>query len=95
MIIKKKVSFVNPNFQQGPREFNAYYLPYSPGIIWSYAYQFDEIKEKYELGEFIWRRDPIEEVVELLKDVNGKVTGAVLKDELSQVSYSIKAKSTC
>lgn len=33
------------------------------------------------------------EVVELLKDVNGKVTGAVLKDELSQVSYSIKAKS--
>jgi tRNA A37 methylthiotransferase MiaB len=68
MTIKKKVSFVNPNFQQGPREFNAYYLPYSPGIIWSYAYQFDEIKEKYELGEFIWRRDPIEEVVELLKD---------------------------
>lgn len=65
---KKKVSFVSPNFQQGPKEFNAYYLPYSCGILWSYAYQFPEISEKYELGEFIWRRDTIEEAIETLKD---------------------------
>ena len=65
---KHKISFVNPNFQQGPKEFNAYYLPYSPGIIWSYVNQFDIINDNYELGEFIWRRDPIEEVVERLKD---------------------------
>lgn len=63
-----KVSFVNPNFQQGPREFNAYYLPYSPGVLWSYVYQFDDIKENYVLGEFIWRRDKIEDAVEQLKD---------------------------
>jgi radical SAM superfamily enzyme YgiQ (UPF0313 family) len=67
---KKKISFVNPNFQQGPKEFNAYYLPYSPGIIWSYVNQFDDITENFELDQFIWRRDPIEEVVERLKDNN-------------------------
>lgn len=65
---KKKISFVNPNFQQGPKEYNAYYLPYSPGIIWSYVNQFEHISNEYELGEFIWRRDKIEEVVERLKD---------------------------
>lgn len=64
---KKIISFVSPNFQQGPKEYNAYYLPYSPAVIWSYANQFPEIYENYELGEFIWRRDPIEEAVELLK----------------------------
>jgi len=65
---KKIVSFVNPNFQQGPKEFNAYYLPYSPAVLWSYASQFSEISDSYELGEFIWRRDLIEDVVERLKN---------------------------
>ena len=64
---KKKVSFVNPNFQQGPKEFNAYYLPYSCGVLWSYANQFPEISSNYELGDFVWRRDLIEETVQLLK----------------------------
>lgn len=65
---KITVSFVNPNFQQGPKEFNAYYLPYSPAVLWSYVSQFKHITDKFELGEFIWRRDTIEEAVEKLKD---------------------------
>jgi radical SAM superfamily enzyme YgiQ (UPF0313 family) len=65
---KKKISFVNPNFQQGPKEFNAYYLPYSPAILWSYVAQFPHITENYELGTFIWRRETIEDAVEMLKD---------------------------
>ena len=65
---KKKISFVNPNFNQGPKEFNAYYLPYSPAVLWCYASQFEHISSRIELGEFIWRREPIEEVVERLKD---------------------------
>lgn len=65
---KKIVSFVSPNFQQGPKELNAFYLPYSPAVVWSYAYQFPEINQNYELGEFIWRRDNIEDAVNLLKD---------------------------
>jgi len=67
MTKKKIVSFVNPNFQQGPKEFNAYYLPYSPAVLWSYVVQFPEISENFELGEFVWRRDHIPEVVEILK----------------------------
>lgn len=65
---KRKVSFVNPNFQVGPKEFNAYYLPYSVGLLWSYASQWESITDNFFLGDFIWRRDPIEEAVELLKD---------------------------
>jgi radical SAM superfamily enzyme YgiQ (UPF0313 family) len=65
---KKKISFVNPNFNQGPKEFNAYYLPYTPAVLWCYAAQFEHISSKIELGEFIWQREPIEDVVERLKD---------------------------
>lgn len=65
---KKKISFVNPNFQQGPKEFNAYYLPYSPAVLWSYASQFPVISNNYELGEFIWRRETIADAIEMLKD---------------------------
>jgi len=95
---KKKVSFVSPNFQQGPKEFNAYYLPYSCGILWSYAYQFPEIADNYELGDFIWRRDPIEEAVELLKssDVIGfsvyiwnRSYSSVLARELKKINPNI------
>ena len=65
---KKKISLCQPNFQQGPMELNAHYLPYSAGILWSYAQQFDEIKDNYELDQLIWERRDIEEYVELLKD---------------------------
>ena len=67
MSIKRVVSFVNPNFQQGPKEFNAYYLPYSAGVLWSYVIQHPTINSNYEIGEFIWRRDLIEDAVETLK----------------------------
>ena len=50
---KKKISFVNPNFNQGPKEFNAYYLPYTPAVLWCYASQFEHISSQIELGEFI------------------------------------------
>jgi radical SAM superfamily enzyme YgiQ (UPF0313 family) len=59
---KKKISFVQPNFQQGPKEFNAYYLPYSAGVILSYAFASEKVKENWELDHLIWRREPIEEL---------------------------------
>lgn len=62
----KKISFVQPNFQQGPKEFNAHYLPYSVGVLWAYVNQFDSIKSNYQLEDLIWRRDNIEETVEKL-----------------------------
>jgi tRNA A37 methylthiotransferase MiaB len=63
----KTISFVTPNFNQGPKELNAYYLPYSTGLLWSYCSQFTTITDKYQLGEFIWRRDNTDLVVDKLK----------------------------
>ena len=68
MYKKKKISFVSPNFQQGPKELNAFYLPYSTGVLWSYVNQFPIVQDNYELGEFVWRREEIAKVAEELKD---------------------------
>jgi hypothetical protein len=57
---KKKISFVQPNFQQGPKEFNAYYLPYSAGVILSYALASKKVSAAWELDHLVWRREPIE-----------------------------------
>ena len=59
---KKRISFVQPNFQQGPKEFNAYYLPYSAGVILSYALASKKVQESWELDHLVWRREPIEEL---------------------------------
>jgi radical SAM superfamily enzyme YgiQ (UPF0313 family) len=64
----QKVSFVNPNFQIGPKHLNAYYLPYASGIIWNYCLTSEIVKNKYQLGEFVWRRESIADVVDRLKD---------------------------
>jgi putative methyltransferase len=62
----KLISLVQPNFQQGPKEYNAHYLPYSVGVLWAYVNQFDSIKANYQLEDLIWRRDNIEDTVEKL-----------------------------
>jgi putative methyltransferase len=59
---KKRISFVQPNFQQGPKEFNAYYLPYSAGVILSYALASEKVQNAWELDHLVWRREPIEEL---------------------------------
>lgn len=63
---KKLISFVQPNFQQGPKEFNAHYLPYSVGVLWAYVNQFDSISNNYQLEDLIWRRDNLDETVNKL-----------------------------
>jgi radical SAM superfamily enzyme YgiQ (UPF0313 family) len=59
---KKKISFVQPNFQQGPKEFNAYYLPYSAGVILSYALASEKVNSAWEVDHLVWRRAPVEEL---------------------------------
>ena len=59
---KRTISFVQPNFQQGPKEFNAYYLPYSAGVILSYAMGFEHIRAAWAIDQLIWRREDIEEL---------------------------------
>ena len=60
------VAWVQPNFQQGPKEFNAYYLPYSAGVIWSYAVSDPWIRDNFRCTDMIWRREAIEPLAQRL-----------------------------
>ena len=60
-----KISFVQPNFKQGPGGIAAY-LPYSSGLLWSYAQTIPEIKESFELDKMIYKRDPMDELANSL-----------------------------
>ena len=62
-----KIAWVQPNFQQGPKELNAHYLPYSAGVIWSYAVADPMVRDNFELTTMIWRRDAVDDVVERLR----------------------------
>jgi len=64
----KKISLVQPNFQQGPKEFNAHYLPYSVGVLWSYVQTSEKVKANYELDKLIWLRDNIQQTLESIQD---------------------------
>ena len=62
------VSLVQPNFQQGPKNLNSYYLPYSVGILWAYAKSDFEIDQNFKLNQIVWRRDDIEQVTKQLSN---------------------------
>lgn len=61
-----KIAWVQPNFQQGPKEFNAHYLPYSAGVIWSYAKADEWIGQNFECTDMVWRRDAVEPLAQKL-----------------------------
>ena len=61
-----KIAWVQPNFQQGPREFNAYYLPYSAGVVWSYSLADPWVQQRFEVTDWIWRRDAVEPLAQRL-----------------------------
>lgn len=64
----KKVGLVQPNYRAGPAHLNAYYLPYSVGILWSYALTIPDIKQNFTDHVWIFRRDPVDEVVSRLTE---------------------------
>ena len=64
----KKFSFAQVNFQQGPVEFNSYYLPYTAGMVACYALSDIAVSTKWQLDHLLYNREPIEQVVEKLKD---------------------------
>jgi hypothetical protein len=66
--VTQRLNLVQPNFAQGPRELNAYYLPYSAGVLWAYASRMSLITERWHLDQLAWRRDPIESVYKSLAD---------------------------
>lgn len=57
----KNVYLFQPQYAVEYRNENTFWLPYSVGCIWSYAYQFPDIKESFELKDIVFRReDPID-----------------------------------
>lgn len=44
------------------------YLPYTVGTIAAYAWQFPEIKDEYELKEFLFLKTPVDEVVQSIEN---------------------------
>lgn len=44
------------------------YLPYTVGAIAAYVWQFPEIKEEYELKEFLFLKTPVEQVVQSIEN---------------------------
>lgn len=63
-----KIAWIQPNFQQGPKEFNAYYLPYSAGVIWSYALADPWVRDNFECTDMVWRRDAIEPLAQRISE---------------------------
>lgn len=61
-----KLAWAQPNFQQGPKEFNAYYLPYSAAVVWGYSMVDPWIREQFEVTEWLWRREAVAETAERL-----------------------------
>jgi putative methyltransferase len=45
-----------------------YWIPYSAGIVWSYVSQFKEIKENFILDRIFFKRDPLNDVFNRIKD---------------------------
>jgi len=64
----KLISLIQPNFQQGPKEFNAHYLPYSVGVLWSYVQTFPKVNKNFKLDKLIWLRSDLEKTLDSLKN---------------------------
>ena len=51
---KHRVYLLQPQYGVN---LNTYWIPYSVGCIWSYAYQFADIQEDFELADIIFKRE--------------------------------------
>ena len=61
---KKNLYFVQPNTLLG----NSIYFPYAVGVLASYALQFEDINQSYELAGIIFKEDSQEQVFDCVKD---------------------------
>lgn len=65
---KLTISFIQPNFRQGPGGIAAY-LPYSCGLLWAHAQTNDIVKENIVLDRLVYSREPIQTLaIELSKN---------------------------
>lgn len=57
-----------PNYQQGTGMYTSHWLPYSVAAVWAYVEQFDEIKNNYEVKDLIFKREPIQNIIDRMID---------------------------
>ena len=57
-----------PNYQQGTGIYTSHWLPYTIAALWAYVDQFDEIKNNFEVKDLIFKREPIENIVNRMVD---------------------------
>lgn len=53
----KNVYLFQPQYAVDFRNETTYWLPYSVGCLWSFAYQFDDIQKNYNLKDIIFKRE--------------------------------------
>lgn len=60
----KKVYFLQANLSYG----KAYYYPYATGCLAAYSWQFESIKNEYEIAEFIFKRESVDIVMNRISE---------------------------
>lgn len=64
----KNVYLFQPQYAVEYRNENTFWLPYSVGCIWSYSYQFQDIKENFELKDIIFRREDPRDIISRMEE---------------------------
>ncbi|MBE6812302.1 MAG: radical SAM protein [Ruminococcaceae bacterium] len=66
----KRIYFVQPNnvFSNSSNLPTAVHLPYAAGTIAAYSFSHEEIRQNYTLCDFIFKKDPVEDVLQVLVD---------------------------
>lgn len=64
----KNIYLFQPQYSENINGIERYWLPYSCGCLWSYARQFDDILQNWNLPEIIFRREPIDQLLDRLVD---------------------------
>lgn len=59
----KQIVLIQPNFKFGVGSLEGYWLPYSVGCLWSYAKQFDWVKQNYRVADIVFRRESVDAFV--------------------------------
>jgi radical SAM superfamily enzyme YgiQ (UPF0313 family) len=67
----RNVYLIQPNYHSTFQDILHYWIPYSVGIIWSYAIQDRDIKNNYSLARIVYSREKIQPTVDSME--NGAV----------------------
>ena len=65
---KKNVYLFQPQYSIENRKEHNYWIPYSAGCLWSYAMQFKDLYDTFDLKHIGFRREPPDQVLEKMQN---------------------------